>query len=69
MAKTSWFDEGTEIPALHERVQKLESFTAAMADGVVDENELQGQRTTAGSSDEAPQAQTERRASRAGHEV
>jgi hypothetical protein len=43
MAKTSWFDEGAEIPALHERVQKLESFTAAMADGVVDKKELQDQ--------------------------
>jgi hypothetical protein len=43
MAKTSWFDERAEIPTLHERVQKLESFTAAMADGVVDKKELQDQ--------------------------
>ena len=43
MAKTSWFDERAEIPTLHERVQKLESFTAAMADGVVDRKELQEQ--------------------------
>jgi hypothetical protein len=28
--------------ALHERVEKLESFTAAMADGVVDKKELEG---------------------------
>jgi len=40
MAKTSWFDERAEHPTLHERVQKLESFTTAMADGVVDKNEL-----------------------------
>jgi hypothetical protein len=43
MAKTSWFDERAEIPTLHERVQKLESFTAAMADGVVDKTELSAQ--------------------------
>ena len=43
MAKTSWFDERAEHPTLHERVEKLESFTAAMADGVVDRKELDGQ--------------------------
>jgi predicted transcriptional regulator len=43
MAKTSWFDERTDHPTLHERVEKLESFTAAMADGVVDRKELEGQ--------------------------
>jgi hypothetical protein len=40
MAKTSWFDERAEHPTLHERVEKLESFTTAMADGVVDKSEL-----------------------------
>ena len=43
MAKTSWFDERAEHPTLHERVEKLESFTAAMADGVVDAKELESQ--------------------------
>ena len=43
MGKTSWFDERVEHPTLHERVEKLESFTAAMADGVVDKTELDGQ--------------------------
>ena len=43
MAKTSWFDERAEHPTLHERVEKLESYTAAMADGVVDKKELDGQ--------------------------
>lgn len=43
MAQTSWFDERAEHPTLHERVEKLESFTAAMADGVVDNKELDGQ--------------------------
>lgn len=43
MSKTSWFDERTDHPTLHERVEKLESFTAAMADGLVDKKELEGQ--------------------------
>ena len=43
MANTSWFDERAEHPTLHERVEKLESFTTAMADGVVDKQELSAQ--------------------------
>jgi hypothetical protein len=43
MAKRSWFDEQAQHPTLHERVEKLESFTSAMADGVVDKKELAGQ--------------------------
>ena len=43
MANTSWFDERAEHPTLHERVEKLESFAQAMADGVVDREELTAQ--------------------------
>ena len=43
MARTSWFDEKAEHPVVHERVNKLESFTSALADGVVEKNELAGQ--------------------------
>ena len=43
MANTSWFDERAEYSTLHERVEKLESFTLAMADGVVDKEELNAQ--------------------------
>ena len=43
MAKTSWFNERADHPTLHERVEGLQSFTTAMADGVVDRNELEGQ--------------------------
>jgi hypothetical protein len=43
MATTSWFDEGAKHSTLHERVEKLESFTQAMADGVVDREELNAQ--------------------------
>ena len=43
MARTSWFDEKAEHPAIHEQIQKLDSFTSAMADGVVEKKELQSQ--------------------------
>ena len=43
MATTSWFDERAEHSTLHERVEKLESFTQAMADGIVDKEELNAQ--------------------------
>jgi len=43
MARTSWFDEKAEHPLMHESVQKLTSFTDALADGVVDKNELAAQ--------------------------
>lgn len=43
MARTSWFDETAEHPVIQERVAKLESFTNAMADGIVSRDELQVQ--------------------------
>ena len=43
MAKTSWFDDKAEHPLIHEQVAKLESFTSALADGVVSKRELEGQ--------------------------
>lgn len=43
MARTSWFDDKAEHPAIQERLSKLESFTSAMADGVVTADELKGQ--------------------------
>jgi hypothetical protein len=43
MAKATWFDDKAQHPTLHERVEKLESFTTAMSDGVVDKKELEGQ--------------------------
>jgi hypothetical protein len=43
MARASWFDEKAEHPAIQERLSKLESFTSAMADGVVTADELKGQ--------------------------
>ena len=40
---TSWFDENDAHPVVLESVSKLESFTSAMADGVIEKNELAGQ--------------------------
>jgi len=41
--KTSWFDDQAEHPILQERASKLETFTSALADGVVTKRELEGQ--------------------------
>ena len=43
MARDSWFDDKAEHPAIQERLSKLESFTSAMADGIVTADELKGQ--------------------------
>jgi hypothetical protein len=42
MARTSWFDDA-DLPIIDEQVQKLESFTQAMADGVIEKQELERQ--------------------------
>ena len=43
MARTSWFDDKAEHPLIDEQVQKLDSFTSAIADGVVTVQEVSGQ--------------------------
>ena len=43
MARTSWFDERAEHPVIQEQLAKLDSFTSAMADGVVEKRELDAQ--------------------------
>jgi hypothetical protein len=43
MARTSWLDEKSDHPLIHERVQQLDSFTSALADGVVTAQELSDQ--------------------------
>lgn len=43
MARTNWLDEESDLPIIEEKVNDLESFTTAMADGVVDEKELEDQ--------------------------
>jgi len=43
MARTSWFDDNAQHPSIHERMEKLESFTSALADGQVSKQELSAQ--------------------------
>ena len=43
MARTNWFDDKAEHEAIQERVSKLDSFTSALADGVVSKQELTAQ--------------------------
>src|SRR5947207_15877641 len=43
MARMSWFDDEAEHPVVLDRVHKLESFTSALADGVVENKELAAQ--------------------------
>ena len=43
MARISWFDDKAEHPMIQEQITKLDSFTSALADGVVSKNELSGQ--------------------------
>jgi hypothetical protein len=42
VARTSWFDD-EDLPVIEEQVQKLESFTQAMADGSIEAAELERQ--------------------------
>jgi hypothetical protein len=43
MERMSWFDEKTEYPIIHDQVNKLRSFTDALADGIVEKRELDAQ--------------------------
>jgi hypothetical protein len=43
VARTSWFDDKAGHPVFQEQVEKLESFTSALADGQVSKQELDGQ--------------------------
>jgi len=43
MRRISWFDDTAEHPMIQEQITKLDSFTSALADGVVSKNELSGQ--------------------------
>ena len=43
MTRASWLDEKTSHPLIQERIEKLDSFTSALADGVITAQEVQGQ--------------------------
>jgi len=40
MKRVGWFDEKTHVPVIDEQVHKLSLFVDAMADGVIDRDEL-----------------------------
>jgi hypothetical protein len=40
VARTSWFDEKAGHEAIQDRVRQLDSFTTALADGVITSKEL-----------------------------
>lgn len=46
MPRISWFDDTTNLQVIDEQVDKLESFAAAMADGVIEAQELAKQQET-----------------------
>jgi predicted transcriptional regulator len=43
VARTSWLDDKAEHEGIQDRATKLESFTSALADGVVSKQELTSQ--------------------------
>ena len=43
MPRASWFDDKTDYPIIHDQVQKLQTFTDALADGIVEKRELEAQ--------------------------
>jgi hypothetical protein len=46
MKRVDWFDEKTHVPVIDEQVQKLTTFVDAMADGVIDHDELEKQQSS-----------------------
>lgn len=43
MARISWFDDKAGTEQIQDRVRKLESFTSALADGIITAQELEAQ--------------------------
>jgi hypothetical protein len=46
MKRVDWFDQTTHLPVIEEQVQKLSAFVDAMADGVIDDAELEKQQSS-----------------------
>ena len=69
MARTSWFDDKAEHPMIQEQVEKLESFTSALADGVVSKQELNGQEQRLMAAMKALEAELSDDAAREGHDA
>ena len=43
MPRMNWFDASTNLPVIDEQVEKLASFAEAMADGIIERQELEKQ--------------------------
>jgi hypothetical protein len=43
VARTSWFDDKAQHPTIQDQINKLESFTSALSDGMVSKQEVGGQ--------------------------
>jgi len=43
MSRTGWFDDTAQHPIIQEQIHKLDSFTSALADGMVSKQEVSGQ--------------------------
>jgi chaperonin cofactor prefoldin len=43
VARASWFDDKADLPIIQEQVNKLQSFTDALTDGIVEKKELEAQ--------------------------
>jgi len=46
MKRVDWFDEKTQVPVIDEQVEKLSAFVDAMADGVINDAELEKQQSS-----------------------
>ena len=69
MARTSWINDDSH-PDLDAHVDKLEHFTKSIADGVVDDDELETQENNLVAAMNAPsRARSVRRAAREGHQA
>ncbi len=43
LVRSAWFDESSNLPLIHEQVERLDSYLKAMADGRIEASELEAQ--------------------------
>jgi len=65
----SWLDAEARTPIIDLYAQQLDSFIATIADGKVDENEVQNQESTASAVDAGDRAATGRHDARENHAI
>lgn len=57
MARIDWFDDKKDTPVIDEQVQKLATFVEAMADGIIENAELEKQQSSVVSAMKAVQSE------------